>query len=91
MRDVDKPLATLTRLKALGVKISIDDFGTRCSSLNAAIIKAIISLAHILNLRVVAEGVEFEAQNRFLKENHCDEAQGFYIGKPLSLDDFAAI
>jgi diguanylate cyclase (GGDEF)-like protein len=46
-------------------------------------VKAIITMAHALGLRVVAEGVEFAAQVRILKNLHCDEIQGFYISKPL--------
>ena len=56
---------------------------------DAAIVKAVISLAHILNLRVVAEGVEAEEQHRFLLENGCDEVQGYHFGKPIPVDVFA--
>ena len=56
---------------------------------DAAIVKAVISLAHILNLRVVAEGVEAEEQRRFLLENGCDEVQGYHLGGPLPFDTFA--
>ncbi|HJW55607.1 MAG TPA: EAL domain-containing protein [Burkholderiaceae bacterium] len=44
---------------------------------------AIITMAHALGMRVVAEGVENERQIRILKSLHCDEIQGFYISKPL--------
>ena len=47
-----------------------------------AIVKAIITLAHNLELNVVAEGVETEVQFEFLKENKCDYLQGFYFSKP---------
>lgn len=57
---------------------------------SAAIVKAIISLAHILNLRVIAEGVEDEEQHAFLKENACDEVQGYFFGKPMAVEDFTA-
>lgn len=57
---------------------------------DAAIVKAIISLAHILNLNVVAEGVENEDQWRFLHENGCDDVQGFHSGRPMPADAFAA-
>jgi EAL domain-containing protein (putative c-di-GMP-specific phosphodiesterase class I) len=55
---------------------------------SAAIVKAVISLAHILNLRVIAEGVEDEEQHAFLRENGCDEVQGYYFGKPMTVKDF---
>ncbi|WP_175344061.1 bifunctional diguanylate cyclase/phosphodiesterase [Herbaspirillum sp. C9C3] len=57
---------------------------------SAAIVKAVISLAHILNLRVIAEGVEDEEQYAFLKENACDEVQGYLFGKPMTVEDFTA-
>ncbi len=49
----------------------------------AAIVRAIISMAHGLNLKVVAEGVETNDQLDFLLRRRCDEAQGFYFGKPV--------
>jgi diguanylate cyclase (GGDEF)-like protein/PAS domain S-box-containing protein len=49
----------------------------------AAIVRAIISMAHGLNLKVVAEGVETNGQLNFLLRRRCDEAQGFYFGEPV--------
>lgn len=49
------------------------------------IIKSTIQLAHNLNFKVVAEGVETKEQLDFLKEHHCDYIQGFYYSKSLSL------
>jgi EAL domain-containing protein (putative c-di-GMP-specific phosphodiesterase class I) len=49
----------------------------------AAIVRAIISMAHGLNLKVVAEGVETNGQLDFLLRRRCDEAQGFFFGKPV--------
>jgi len=54
---------------------------------DAEIIVAIISLAHNLKLKVVAEGVETEAQLRFLRSHGCDEMQGYYFARPQNLED----
>ena len=51
---------------------------------DAEIAIAIIRLSHALNLRVVAEGVETVEQVAFLKQNGCDEIQGFVVAKPLT-------
>ena len=55
----------------------------------ATIAKAIISLAHNLKLRVVAEGVETQAQLDFLREHACDEMQGYLFARPMSAGDCA--
>lgn len=52
------------------------------------IIRAIISLAHTLDLHVVAEGVESIAQMELLRAMGCDELQGYFIGHPMSADDY---
>ncbi|HWI12905.1 MAG TPA: EAL domain-containing protein, partial [Burkholderiales bacterium] len=58
---------------------------------DAAIIRAVIGMAHNLGLRVVAEGVENEAQLSFLVANGCDEMQGFYYSPPLAGDESLAM
>ncbi|MGA3093478.1 MAG: EAL domain-containing protein [Terriglobales bacterium] len=62
------------------VAVDVDD---------AAITSAIISMAKSLNLKVIAEGVENEAQMSFLRDHRCDEIQGYYFSKPLAADEAA--
>jgi diguanylate cyclase (GGDEF)-like protein len=103
MRDPQRTVEVLMRLNNLGVRTSIDDFGTGFSSLaelrrfpifrlkidqsfiqlipddtrTTAITRAIIDMAHCLEMRTVAEGVERTEQLELLEELGCDEAQGF--------------
>lgn len=102
----------LTRLRSLGIKTSVDDFGVGYSSLgylknlpidkikidrsfitdvistsaDAAIVQGIISMAHHLGLKVVAEGVETGPQFSFLRQNNCDLFQGFLFSRPVPFD-----
>lgn len=55
-----------------------------------AIAEAIVALGKALNLTIVAEGVETEAQEAFLRERACDEMQGFLFSRPLPADELAA-
>ena len=57
----------------------------------ASIIEAIISMTRILGLRVVAEGVEDQAQFAFLQQIGCDAVQGFYVSAAVPADAFAAL
>jgi diguanylate cyclase (GGDEF)-like protein len=54
---------------------------------NAAIVTAIIMLAHNLGLKVICEGVETKEQLEFLKDRKCDEIQGYYFSKPVPSED----
>jgi EAL domain-containing protein (putative c-di-GMP-specific phosphodiesterase class I) len=55
------------------------------------IVAAVISMGRSLNLRVVAEGVETQAELAFLQTHQCDEAQGYYFSKPVKPEDFAKL
>jgi len=58
---------------------------------DAAICAAILAMAHNLNLKVVAEGVEFEEQLDFLRRHNCEEVQGYLFSKPLPANEFEAL
>jgi diguanylate cyclase (GGDEF)-like protein len=84
-------LAYLARIPAQSVKIDrsfvtavLDD------PKSAELVRAVVSLARSLGMRCVAEGVETEAQARFLAQAGCDEMQGYLISRPLPLDEFIA-
>jgi EAL domain-containing protein (putative c-di-GMP-specific phosphodiesterase class I) len=51
-------------------------------------VRAIINLAHNLNKQVIAEGVETRAQLEFLIRHDCDQVQGYFFSRPVSLDSF---
>lgn len=116
MNDPLKVLEKLNRLKALGVKLSIDDYGIGFSSLlflqknsvdklkidqsfvkNMAqkadrdLIHAMISVGHSMNVTVVAEGIENAAQFDFLKQEGCDEGQGYYFCRPMPADELTLL
>lgn len=108
--NINKIIQILTELREIGVKVSIDDFGTGILPLsylknlpithlkidksfiddlildksNLIIIKAIIEMAHGLNLKVVAEGVESEEQLLYLGNLNCNTVQGYYFYRPMS-------
>jgi diguanylate cyclase (GGDEF)-like protein/PAS domain S-box-containing protein len=91
--DFGTGYSNFTSLRQFGVsKLKIDrsfirDVATKPD--DAAITTAIISMAKSLNLKVIAEGVEDEAQMSFLRAHHCDEIQGYYFSKPLAVDKVA--
>jgi EAL domain-containing protein (putative c-di-GMP-specific phosphodiesterase class I) len=58
---------------------------------NKAIVTAIITMAHGLQLKVVAEGVETAEQFHFLSEQKCDEAQGFLFSPPITAEQIMAL
>jgi len=74
-------------------KLKIDRSFIRDVAVNpdaAAITTAIISMSKSLNLKVIAEGVEDEAQLAFLSDHGCDEFQGYYFSRPLNVKDVPA-
>jgi diguanylate cyclase (GGDEF)-like protein/PAS domain S-box-containing protein len=93
--DFGTGYSSLSYLKQFPVgKLKIDrsfirDIAESCD--DAAITTAIISMARELRLKVIAEGVETEAQMSFLRGHQCDEIQGYYFSKPVPADEAASI
>jgi EAL domain-containing protein (putative c-di-GMP-specific phosphodiesterase class I) len=82
-------MAYLKRLPMDGLKIDqsfVQDLADDDNS--AAIVEAILAIGHRFGLTVVAEGVETEAQARFLRERQCEVFQGFLYGKPVDAATF---
>ena len=85
VENIDYTIELLESLNKLGVKTAIDDFINNLN--NRAIVNTIITLAHNLKLRVVAEGVETKEQAEQLKNAGCDIIQGYYYSRPLPLPE----
>jgi EAL domain-containing protein (putative c-di-GMP-specific phosphodiesterase class I) len=79
----------LTRFPIWRIKIDRSFVNRLTNSVeDAAIVRSLIAMAHNLGLRVVAEGVETEAQAAFLLKESCEEAQGYLYAKPLPAVEF---
>lgn len=90
--DFGTGYSSLSYLKRLPLNtVKIDQSFVKCITTNpddAAIAGAVVAMAHSLNLRVIAEGVETIDQLEFLKSLKCDEMQGYFISRPVSPSDF---
>jgi EAL domain-containing protein (putative c-di-GMP-specific phosphodiesterase class I) len=85
-------LAYLAKLPVGSLKIDRSFVATMMEDSNSmAIVSTVISLAHALKLRVVAEGVETEEQAKILRLMKCDEMQGFLFSKPVPAEEVAAL
>ncbi|VXD17301.1 EAL domain-containing response regulator [Planktothrix paucivesiculata] len=61
------------------------------NKINATITQSLISMAHLLNLKVIAEGVETQEELNILQSFQCDEIQGYLFSRPLNLEDFQTL
>ncbi|MDA8325871.1 MAG: EAL domain-containing protein [Nitrospiraceae bacterium] len=82
-------LSYLRKLPLDALKIDISFTRHMFSSHNdEVIVKTIIAMAHSLNLKIIAEGVENERQLNFFQEHECDAVQGFFFSRPMPAADF---
>ncbi len=114
LEDHDLISREMKYLRDMGVKLSLDDFGTGFSSLSylkrfrfdvlkidrsfvsglpddaedVSLVKAIIAMAHSMDLKVVAEGIETQEQYDFLRTLGCNFGQGYLFAKPMCGDDY---
>jgi EAL domain-containing protein (putative c-di-GMP-specific phosphodiesterase class I) len=117
VQDMESAVTMLERIRSLGVKVSIDDYGTGYSSLaymkelpvdtlkidrcfidkldrdsaDRAIVNSTIVLARHLGMKVLAEGVETQAQLSTLQAFSCDEVQGYFFSHPLPEREFRSM
>ncbi|MBK7974659.1 MAG: EAL domain-containing protein [Deltaproteobacteria bacterium] len=117
MRSEHTVETNLNALRGLGLRLSLDDFGTGFSSLSylrrfrfdvlkidrsfvrdlihdpedGAITNAILSMSRALGLRVIAEGVETEAQRAYLCERGCELMQGYLFSRPIEASALAGL
>jgi len=83
-------LAYLTRFPVSALKVDRQFVrGATAGGSDAAIVRAVIDMAHNLGFVVVAEGVETDAQVEFLRRHGCDQAQGYRFSKPIPPDEVA--
>ena len=92
---------TATSARPRAIQGTLDDLGTPLHEVTFVVLdletsadarkvaSAVVNLAKALNLKVVAEGVETEGQNRILREFGCDQLQGYLFAKPMSAKSLA--
>ena len=91
MDDFGTGYSSLNMLKSIPVDILkldksfVDDIG---DSKGDIVVSTIVSLGQLLNMKIVAEGVETKEQYEFLRDIFCDEIQGYYFSRPISSEEY---
>jgi diguanylate cyclase (GGDEF)-like protein/PAS domain S-box-containing protein len=114
--DIEGAIDKVSRLRDMGIRVTLDNFGIGQSSLSylrripvaalkidrtfiadlqsgagaVSLVRSIIGIANSFGLRTLADGVETDAQLRVLRYLGCQEVQGFYFGKPETLETATA-
>lgn len=81
-------LSYLHRFPVHSLKIDRSFISSMENDGHTSIIRAIIAMAHGMDVKVVAEGIESQWQYDYLKSEGCDTGQGYFLYKPMSIDDF---
>lgn len=117
LEDIAMARSVLNRLREIGIRVAIDDFGSGYAALSylrdlpidevkldrnfispilidpraAAVVQAVVDLAHVLGLTTVAEGIENAETAERLREFGCDIAQGFYFSRPVTSEQLLTL
>jgi diguanylate cyclase (GGDEF)-like protein/PAS domain S-box-containing protein len=93
--DFGKGYSSLSYLHSFAFdKIKVDSAfisGLEDNHHSMAIVRAVIGLGHSLKIPVLAEGVETQSQRAFLAQEGCDEIQGYLVGRPFPISDYAEL
>jgi EAL domain-containing protein (putative c-di-GMP-specific phosphodiesterase class I) len=117
LADLDRARSVLDSIRAMGVTVAVDDFGTGFSSMSylrnlpvdvikvdrtfvsqagadgfdSTVVTAMVNFGRVLDIDVVAEGVETEEQLDYVRSRGCNRAQGYLLARPLPVGQAEAV